>query len=109
MTCTKHGVHQELGENCPECTSEEIRAEEALDTLTGQEQASGTDVLSNDCLGCPLYVAKEHKGDTVPVSKVDRLFLRYLLWKEVYHSGYTEQMGQILSRLFPDDDIVPRD
>lgn len=74
-----------------------------------EEQASGTDVLPSDCSGCPLYEAKENKGDTVPVSRVDRLFLRYLLWKEVYHSGYTAQMGQILARLFPDEQVVPKD
>ncbi len=77
--------------------------------LAKQEQVSGTDVLPSDCSGCPLYDVKEHKGDTVPVSKVDRLFLLYLLWKEVYHSGYTVQIGEILARLFPNEEVVPRD
>lgn len=34
--------------------------------LTGQEQASGTDVLPSDCSGCPLDRAA-HKGDYVSV------------------------------------------
>ncbi len=113
MDCTKHQIHQEFSEDCPECMREEQDTEDnaharSMDMLSEQEQVSGTDVLPSDCSGCPLYGAKEHKGDTVPVSRVDRLFLRYLLWQEVYHNGYTVQIGEILGRLFPNEKVVPR-